>query len=89
MAVTRANMDRRMAQIEKCRALFATARYADPEEPSEALKTKTSHPKEKIAKHAASRGSQGANARHSRSADIADGSRFPVDGDERARLRCC
>src|ERR1700756_916100 len=38
---------------------------------------------------AASRGSQGANARHSGSADIADRSRFPLDGDERARLRCC
>jgi hypothetical protein len=48
---TRAKMDRRMAQIEE-----SVARYlqqldtADRQEPSEALKTKTSHLKEKIAK---------------------------------------
>ena len=48
---TRAKMDRRMAQIEG-----SVARYlqqldtADRQEPSEALKTKTSHLKEKIAK---------------------------------------
>jgi transposase len=48
---TRAKMERRMAQIEE-----SVARYlqqldtADRQEPSEALKTKTSHLKEKIAK---------------------------------------
>jgi transposase len=48
---TRAKMDRRLAQIEE-----SVARYlqqldtADRQEPSEALKTKTSHLKEKIAK---------------------------------------
>jgi transposase len=48
---TRAKMERRMAQIE-----YSVARYlhqldtADRQEPSEALKTKTSHLKEKIAK---------------------------------------
>src|SRR5215475_9519054 len=48
---TRAKMDRRMAQIEE-----SVGRYlqqldtADRQEPSEALKTKTSHLKEKIAK---------------------------------------
>jgi transposase len=48
---TRAKMDRRMAQIEE-----SVARYlqqldtADRQEPSETLKTKTSHLKEKIAK---------------------------------------
>jgi transposase len=48
---TRAKMDRRMAQIEE-----SVARYlqqldtTDRQEPSEALKTKTSHLKEKIAK---------------------------------------
>jgi len=48
---TRAKMDRRMAQIEE-----SVVRYlqqldtADRQEPSEALKTKTSHLKEKIAK---------------------------------------
>src|SRR5207253_4907738 len=48
---TRAKMDRRMAQIEQ-----SVARYlqqldtADRQEPSEALKTKTSRLREKIAK---------------------------------------
>jgi len=48
---TRAKMDRRMAQIEE-----SVARYlqqldtAGRQEPSEALKTKTSHLKEKIVK---------------------------------------
>src|ERR1700716_1621691 len=89
---TRAKMDRRMAQIEE-----SVARYlqqldtADRQEPSEALKTKTSperEDREAEGADAASRGSQGANARHSGSADIADRSRFPLDGDERSRLRC-
>jgi rubrerythrin len=70
-------MDRRMAQIEE-----SVARYlqqldtADRQEPSEALKTKTSRLREKIAKlkeqMQASRGSQGANARYCGPADIVD-----------------
>ena len=90
---TRAKMERRMAQIEE-----SVARYlqqldtADRQEPSEALKTKTSRLKEKIAKlkeqMRAPQGSRGANARHPGSADIADRSGCPLDGDERPRLRC-
>ena len=44
---------------------------ADRQEPSEALKTKTSRLKEKIAK-LKERGSQGTNACHAGSADLAD-----------------
>src|SRR5450755_3708780 len=89
---TRAKMDRRMEQLEE-----SVARYlrqldtADRQEPSEALKTKTSRLKEKTAKlkeqDAAYRGSQAANARHSGSTDPADRSRIPLDGDERSRLQ--
>ena len=89
---TRAKMERRMAQIEE-----SVARYlqqldtADRQEPSEALKTKTSGLKEKIEKlkaaDAAARGSQGGHARHAGPADIADGPRCPLDGDQRPRLR--
>jgi hypothetical protein len=90
---TRAKMDRRMAQIEE-----SVGRYlqqldtADRQEPSEALKTKTSHLKEKIAKLKEQMQRLEVlrvDARQSGSADIADGSRFALDGDERARLRCC
>ena len=66
---TRAKMERRMAQIEE-----SVARYlqqldsADRQEPSEALKTKTSRLKEKIEKLKEQMrrldGSQGANARN-------------------------
>ena len=88
---TRAKMDRRMAQIEE-----SVARYlqqldtADRQEPSEALKTKTSRLKEKIAvlKEQMQRLeiAQGANACGTGPADIADRSRCPLDGDQRSRL---
>ena len=89
---TRAKMARRRGQIEE-----SVARYlqqldtADRQEPSEALATKTTRLREKIAKlgdemrrlaeH------RGADAREPRSAGLADRSRCALDGDERARLR--
>ena len=89
---TRAKMDQRMVQIKE-----SVARYlqqldtADRQEPSEALKTKTSRLKEKIEKLKEEMQRleilQGENARHTGPANLADGSRFPLDGDERPRLR--
>ena len=90
---TRAKMERRMAQIEE-----SVTRYlqqldtADRQEPSEALKTKTSRLKEKIEKlkeqmrrlkvlkveMLAAPGP----------ADIVDRSGCPLNGHQRPRLRC-
>ena len=88
---TRAKMERRMAQIEE-----SVARYlqqldsADRQEPSEALKTKTSRLKEKIEKLK----EQMRRLRISRckcsprrTSNLADRSRFPLDGDQWPRLR--
>ena len=73
---TRAKMDRRIAQIEESVARYLQQLDTADREPSEALKTKTSRLKEKIANlegaNAASPGSQGTNACHSGSADLAD-----------------
>ena len=89
---TRAKMERRMAQIEE-----SVARYlqqldtADRQEPSEALRTKTSGLKEEDreveAGDAAARGSQGGHACYAGPADLADRPRCPLDGDQRSRLR--
>ena len=88
---TRAKMERRMAQIEE-----SVARYlqqldsADRQEPSEALKTKTSRLKEKIEKLKEQMQRleklSGADARSAGPADITDRSRCPLDGDQRPRL---
>ena len=87
---TRAKMERRMAQIEE-----SVARYlqrldtADRQEPSEALKIKASHLKEKIEKlkqEMQRLALQGRNARHTGPTDLVDGPRFPLDGDQRPRL---
>ena len=91
---TRAKMDRRMAQIKE-----SVARYLQQldtaywQEPSEALKTKTSRLKEKIEKLKEEMQRldilKGENARHTGPADSADRSRFPLDGDQRPRFRRC
>ena len=88
---TRAKMERRMAQIEE-----SVARYlqqldsADRQEPSEALKTKTSRLKEKIEKLKEQmqrlEKSPGEYARDAGPADLADRSRCPLDGDQWPRL---
>ncbi len=89
---THAKMARRLAQIEE-----SVVRYlqqldsADRQGPSEALDTKTTRLKEKIAKlkeemqrlHAL----EGADARHSGPADLVDRSRCALDGEQRPRLR--
>ena len=91
---TRAKMDRRMAQIKE-----SVARYlqqldtADRQEPSEALKTKTSRLKEKIEK--LKEEMQRLKILKVKMLATPDqqisltGSRFPLDGDERPRLRRC
>src|SRR5262249_41568119 len=89
---TRAKMDRRMAQIEE-----SVARYlqqldtADRQEPSEALKTKTNRLKEKIEKLREEMrrlaGAADTDACGTGSADVADRTRCPLDGDQRSRLR--
>ena len=81
-----------MAQIEE-----SVARYlqqldtADRQEPSEALKAKTSRLKEKVEtlKEQMRRLEllKVRDARHPGPADIVDRSRCPLDGDERPRLR--
>jgi len=82
---TRAKVERRRAQLEE-----SVARYlsqldtADRQPATEALGAKTTRLKEKLG---APQGARGADAGRARSADIADRSRFPLDGDERARLR--
>jgi hypothetical protein len=88
---TRAKMDRRMAQIEESVARYlqqldtaagAVRGTQNQDEPSER------EDREAEGADAAARDSQGANARHAGPADLADGSRFPFDGDQRPRLRC-
>ena len=89
---TRGKVERRRAQLEE-----SVARYlsqldtADLQEPSEALALKTERLKEKLAQARGGDGEAGglreADAGLARSADLADRSRQPLDGDERARLR--
>ena len=87
---TRAKMER-MAQIEESVARFLQQLDSDRQEPSEALKTETGRLKEMIEKLKEQmqrlETSQGTNARNARPSDLADRSRWPLDGDERSRLR--
>ena len=90
--LTRAKVERRRAQLEQSVAGYLSQLdSADRQEPSEALTTKTTRLKEKLAKLAEEmRRLDGIEARMRatpRSTDLAHRSRFPFDGDERARLR--
>ena len=91
---TRAKMERRMAQIEESVARYlAAARHYRPAGAVRGAQNQDEPPeredREAEGADAASRGSQGGNARHTGPADLADRSRCPLDGDQRTRLWCC
>ena len=88
---TRAKMERRMAQIEESVARYlAAARHRRPAGTVRSAQDQDEPPqredREAEAGDAASRSSQGRDARHTGPTDLADRSRFPLDGDQRPRL---
>ena len=87
---SRAPDARRRAEIEASVARYEQLDTADRQEPSEALATKTTGLRAKIAKlgdEMRRLAGPGADARQTRSAGLADRSRCALDGDERPRLR--
>ena len=89
---TQGKVERRRAQLEESVARYlAQLDTADRQEPSEALAAKTNasqgEAREARRGDGEARGDREADAGLARSADLADRSRQPLDGDERPRLR--
>ena len=88
---TKGKVERRRAQLEESVARYlAQLETADRQEPTEALAAKAEHLKEKLARLDTEMKRLAAYERKmlrfARSADLADRSRQPLDGDERTRL---